>query len=57
RLVDLKNFDPEVLHIFSRTVLSKIQNNEEGWEEMLPEGVSETIKEKRLFGCSKKRVR
>ncbi|WP_440880542.1 TonB-dependent receptor [Tenacibaculum sp. C7A-26P2] len=57
RLVDLKNFDPEVLHIFSRTVLSKIQNNEEGWEEMLPEGVAETIKEKRLFGCSKKRVR
>ncbi len=57
RLIDLKNFDPEVLSIFSRTVLSKIKNNEEGWEEMLPKGVSDTIKEKRLFGFSSRRTR
>ena len=57
RLIDLKNFNPEVLHIFSRTVLSKIKNNESGWEEMLPKGVSDTIKEKRLFGFSSRRIR
>ncbi|CAM1348846.1 TonB-dependent receptor [Tenacibaculum crassostreae] len=54
RLIDIENFNPEILHIFSRKVLKMIKNNEEGWEEMLPKGVSETIKEKRLFGCTKK---
>lgn len=55
RLIDLKDFDQDILHIFSRKVLKMIKDGEEGWEEMLPEGVSETIKEKRLFGCSRKR--
>jgi len=54
RLIDIKGFDPEILHIFSRKVLQMIKNNENGWEEMLPKGVSETIKEKRLFGCTKR---
>ncbi|PKH51333.1 nicotinate-nucleotide adenylyltransferase [Tenacibaculum sp. Bg11-29] len=56
RLIDIKNLDQDSLHIFSRKVLKMIKNNEEGWEAMLPEGVSETIKEKRLFGCSRKRI-
>ncbi|MCT4699511.1 TonB-dependent receptor [Tenacibaculum haliotis] len=56
RLIDIKDIDEKSLHIFSRKVLKMIKNNEEGWEKMLPEGVSETIKEKRLFGCSRKRV-
>ncbi|MGG8496549.1 TonB-dependent receptor [Tenacibaculum sp. TC6] len=56
RLIDLKDFNPEVLHIFSRTVLQMIKNGEEGWEEMLPKGVSETIKEKRLFGYTNRRM-
>lgn len=56
RFVDIKNLDEDSLHIFSRKVLKMIKNNEEGWEKMLPEGVSKTIKDKRLFGCSRKRV-
>ncbi|WBX75284.1 TonB-dependent receptor [Tenacibaculum ovolyticum] len=56
RLIDIKNLDQDSLHIFSRKVLKMIKNNEEGWEAMLPKGVSETIKEKRLFGCSRKRI-
>ncbi|CAM1347310.1 TonB-dependent receptor [Tenacibaculum insulae] len=55
RLIDIKDFDESSLHIFSRKVLKMIKNGEEGWEEMLPDGVSDTIKEKRLFGCSRKR--
>ncbi|WP_272150309.1 TonB-dependent receptor [Tenacibaculum aiptasiae] len=55
KLKDIQDFNPEILHIFSRKVLQMIKDDEEGWEEMLPEGVSETIKEKRLFGCSRKR--
>ena len=28
-----------------------IAEGEEGWEDMLPEGVAEIIKDKNLFGC------
>ena len=55
RLIDIKDFDKESLHIFSRKVLKMIKEGEEGWENMLPEGVSDAIKEKRLFGCSRKK--
>ena len=37
------------MDIFSRDVLRKIMNGEDGWEEMLPEGIAEIIKEKNLF--------
>ena len=53
RLIDIKDFDPEILTIFSRTVLRMIANGEPGWEEMLPEGISETIKNNRLFAYSR----
>ncbi|WP_369047534.1 TonB-dependent receptor [Tenacibaculum sp. UWU-22] len=57
RLVDVKDYNPEILHIFSRKVLKMIKNGEEGWEEMLPEGISEMIKTKRLFGYTRKRIK
>ena len=50
RVKDLE-FNPNVLGIFSREVLKKIKNCEEGnWEDQVPEGVAEIIKEKALFG-------
>ena len=52
RLIDL-DFNPEVLGIFSREVLKKIKNCEEGnWEDQVPKGVAKIIKEKCLFGWS-----
>lgn len=57
KLVDINNFDKEILDIFSRKVLKMILNGEEGWEEMLPEGIAEIIKQKRLFGYSRSRIR
>jgi hypothetical protein len=52
RIVDL-DYDSEVLHIFSRDVLKLIRScNDGSWEHMVPEGVSEIIKEKCLFGCT-----
>jgi len=52
RIEDL-SFNAELLHIFSREVLKKIKNCEEGtWEDQVPEGVAEIIKGKSLFGCS-----
>ncbi|AYN68258.1 TonB-dependent receptor [Euzebyella marina] len=49
KVMDIIDYDPEIMHIFSRDVLKKIINNEEGWEEMLPKGIAETIKDKNLF--------
>ncbi|MFC5195015.1 MULTISPECIES: TonB-dependent receptor [Bizionia] len=51
KVVDITDYDSSVLNVFSRNVLKKISDGEEGWETMLPEGVSRLIKEKSLFGC------
>ncbi|HLV39201.1 TonB-dependent receptor [Xanthomarina sp.] len=51
KLVDITDYDETILTVFSRTVLKMITDGEEGWETMLPEGVSKLIKEKSLFGC------
>jgi hypothetical protein len=52
RVVDIKDYNPEILNIFSRRLLQMIYNDEPGWEEMLPEGVAEIIKKDCLFGFS-----
>ncbi|MFQ3181971.1 MAG: hypothetical protein ACI9Z4_001572 [Polaribacter sp.] len=57
RLININDFDPEILDIFSRTVLKMIVKGDKGWEEMLPEGIPEIIKQKRLFGYSKARTK
>ncbi len=49
KVMDIIDYDPEIMHIFSRDVLKKIISGEEGWEEMLPPGIAETIKDKHLF--------
>jgi len=55
KLIDIKDYNPEILHIFSRRVLKMITSNQEGWEEMLPEGIAELIKKDRLFGYVKRK--
>ncbi len=56
KVVDIFDFEQDILHIFSRKVLGMIASGEEGWEEMLPEGIAELIKEKKLFGYDAKAV-
>lgn len=52
RIKDLE-YNSEILNIFSRDVLKKIKSCETGtWEDMVPEGVAEIIKDKNLFGTS-----
>ena len=55
KMLDIKDYNPEILDVFSRKVLKMIGDCEEGWEEMLPEGVSEIIKDQRLFGFSRRK--
>jgi hypothetical protein len=55
RISDIANFNPDILEIFSRKVFNMIFKGEEGWEEMLPDGVAKIIKDQRLFGYSKRK--
>ena len=45
------DYDKSTLSVFSRKVLKMIANGEDGWQTMLPEGVSKLIMEQSLFGC------
>ena len=52
RIEDLA-YNPDVLGIFSKEVLQKIKDKKDGsWEDCVPDGVAEIIKEKKLFGSS-----
>jgi hypothetical protein len=50
KVVDITNYNPENLEVFSREVLKMIGENKPGWESMLPSGVAEIIKKQELFG-------
>lgn len=54
RVIDIEDYDPEVLHIFSREVLRMIEAGEPGWSELLPPGIAELMEEMNLFGCNTK---
>jgi hypothetical protein len=49
RVVDITDYDPEILDIYSREVYGMIQEGKEGWENMLPEATTAMIKEKGMF--------
>ncbi len=53
--VQLDNFKPECLSIFSRDVLKRIAAHDESWVTMVPPEVSEIIKKRGFFGYSKHR--
>jgi len=55
KVVDIKDYDPEILNVFSTTILDMIANGKHGWEEMLPTGIADIIKDERLFGYSKRK--
>ena len=49
RVVDITDFDPEILDIYSREIHRMIMEGEPGWESSLPESTAAIIKEKNLF--------
>lgn len=49
RVVDITDYDPEILDIYSREVHKMIVEGQPGWEKMLPETTTKMIKEKNLF--------
>ncbi len=48
-IVDIKDFSPEILQVYSKEVLRSLRNNEPGWEEMVPPGIADLIKKENLF--------
>jgi hypothetical protein len=54
RLVtSVQDFNPDILHIYSRDVLNKIRAKDKSWETMVPAVVVEGIKRRGLFGCGR----
>ncbi len=54
RIIDITNYDLDHMRIQAPNVFKKIGTNEKGWEDMLPEGIADTIKFKGLFGYKKR---
>ena len=55
KVIDITEFDEDHLDIFSREVLKMINKGKAGWEEMLPVGIAELIKDNNLFGYDPKK--
>jgi hypothetical protein len=56
QIIDIKDYQAEHLHIFSRQVLEMIQAGEDGWEKMVPEQVARLVKKECLFGYPSEKV-
>ncbi|HEY3898799.1 MAG TPA: TonB-dependent receptor [Chthoniobacter sp.] len=54
--IQLDNYHPDYLYIFSRDVLKRIGTQDDSWEKMVPPQVSEIIKKRGFFGFSKHRA-
>ncbi|MGB0136430.1 MAG: TonB-dependent receptor [Flavobacteriales bacterium] len=50
RMVDIEDYNEEILDVYSREVLRMIRCGESGWEDMVPTYVDTIIKENKLFG-------
>lgn len=50
RFIDIENYNSEIIDVLTRNVYTMIQERQTGWEDMLPEGITELIKKKGLFG-------
>lgn len=50
RILQLSDYDPAVLDIFSKDVLKKIERGDSSWVEMVPPEIARMIEERRFFG-------
>ena len=50
KMLDIKDYNPDIMDILSRDVLKMIVSGKDGWQKMLPEGIADVIKKQRLFG-------
>lgn len=55
-IIDIQQFNPDVLHIFSPEVLRRLRADEAGWEKALSPKVVQYIRERHLFGLPCERI-
>jgi len=55
RLVDIEDYNEEVIDIYSKDVLDLIKHGHTGWENMVPAYVDTIIKDNKLFGFDPER--
>ena len=53
RIMDIEDYNEDVLNIHSRKCLEMIKEGKSGWESMVPAYVDTIIKDKKLFGYGK----
>ncbi|HET7360844.1 MAG TPA: TonB-dependent receptor, partial [Salinimicrobium sp.] len=56
KVVDITDYDPSILDIYSREVLKMIAEGKPGWEDMLPPKTTAMIKEYDLFSHKKQKA-
>ncbi len=49
-IIQMDNFNPDYLQIFSRDVLDKIKKCDDSWQKLVPEAVGALIRKRGLFG-------
>jgi len=49
-ILPLDNYDPNLLHIFSRDVLRRIRDGDESWQDMVPAAIAQVIIGRNFFG-------
>jgi len=49
-ILPLDNYDPSLLHIFSRDVLRRIREGDPSWQEMVPAAIAQVIIGRNFFG-------
>jgi hypothetical protein len=50
QIIDIKKYNPDVLHIFTKEVMELLKVGQTGWENKVPPKVEKLVKEKYLFG-------
>lgn len=55
-IVDVVDYNADLLHIFPQTVLDMIRSGEPGWERFLPERLAALIKDEGMFGWNEEHV-
>jgi len=56
QIEDIEGFNQDILHIFSKTVLKKLKNDEAGWDELVHKKAAELIRKECLFGYPYKQI-
>lgn len=49
-IVNIKHYNPDILHIFSKEIRKKIKADDSAWEQMVPKIAVQLIKDKGMFG-------